>query len=134
MEESERNALLDEAASDSECFNYLMQTALRQTGEDSADALRRANLSVVLSERRSALSEEAQARRLVGQILRVRGDHSGAVDVLETAKCDADMAEAYRELNLHREALEAYTRAIQEFETLKVDYERARAEPGRLLI
>ena len=41
------------------------------------------------------------------------------------------MADAYRELNLHPEALAAYESAIRHFATVSVDYERARAEMGR---
>ncbi len=45
----------------------------------------------------------------------------------ETAKCDADVAEVYRELNLLSESAECASRAVQTFEALNMPYEQARA-------
>ncbi len=48
--------------------------------------------------------------------------------LVETAKCDADIAEVYRELNLLSESRECATRAIQTFQSIPMPYEEARAE------
>src|SRR5262249_21290788 len=64
-------------------------------------------------------------------LTRARDTFAERGQALEAAKCEADMADAYRELNLHPEAQGAYERAIGQFEALSIGYERARAEWGR---
>ncbi|HZT44349.1 MAG TPA: CHAT domain-containing protein [Chthonomonadaceae bacterium] len=64
-------------------------------------------------------------------LMSARQEFAGRGQALETAKCDLDMAEVYRELNLFPEALECYTRTIPVFQSREIVYEAARAELGR---
>ena len=64
---------------------YLLQTARERLHEDTRGALERARLAVLLAERDRDSISGAQAWRLVGQGLRVQGDHAAATTALETA-------------------------------------------------
>ncbi len=80
----------------------------------------------------------------VGFLRYISGEHNAALHLMaqarqefvrrnmevETAKCEADMADVYRDLNLFPEALERYQCAIALFERLSLSYELARAEHG----
>lgn len=84
-EPPERESLLAEAAEQSECLPYLLQSARSRMSDDTGDALQRARLAVVLAERGADGQSAAQAWRMAGQALRVQGDHAAAVTALETA-------------------------------------------------
>lgn len=70
----------------------------------------------------------------IAALTRARDEFMARGQSLEAAKCDADMADSYYELNLYPEALECYDRAVSELEALGIDYERARAETGRATV
>ncbi len=123
-----------------------------------------ANILIVLNRVKEGLSLYEQARNTfeeagypiltamidnnIGYMRYLSGEYSGALASLtnsrnefsrlnrelETSKCDADMADVYRELNLIPESLECYSRSINTFSQYSLDYERARAELGRAAI
>ncbi len=84
-ETAEREALLREAAGQPECLPYLLESARSRMGEDTSDAIQRARLATVLAERNGDGNGGAQAWRLIGQGLRVQGNHAAACIALETA-------------------------------------------------
>ncbi|MCW3100757.1 MAG: hypothetical protein JWL77_6375, partial [Chthonomonadaceae bacterium] len=85
MEVPDREELVEIAAARPECLVYLIQSARERMGGSASEALLRAQLAVVLAERGLDGRGAAQAWRLVGQALRVQGDHAAASTALETA-------------------------------------------------
>jgi len=86
---TERDEWVVHASERPECLEFLMQSAREQMSGDASAALQRAQLAVVVAERGPEERGAAQAWRLVGQALRVQGNHAAAVIALETAAAHA---------------------------------------------